>query len=139
MLNDPYSSLNIRGMLKNFGVDVITSEVMPRKLIETEMSKLKHGMYFHYEREILGTIMYFLEQKTVDGIIQLVVFSCGPDSIASEMAIRFARRNPSIPLLQLVFDELTGEAGVKTRIEAFIDMVNRRMDEISTSLASVRS
>jgi len=77
------------------------------------------------------------DHKTVNGIIQLIVFSCGPDSIASEIAIRFARKNTNVPLLQLVFDELTGEAGVKTRIEAFIDMVNRRMDENSTSLATV--
>jgi predicted nucleotide-binding protein (sugar kinase/HSP70/actin superfamily) len=29
-------------------------------------------------------------------------------------------------VLQLTFDELTGEAGLKTRLEAFIDMVTRK-------------
>ena len=125
VLNDPYSSLNIRSILKNHGIDIITSEQMPRSYIEDQMAKLEYDLYFDYEREILGTIMHFLEHRTVDGIIHLMIFSCGPDSIAGELAARFSKRNPSIPLLQLVFDELTGEAGMRTRIEAFVDMLRR--------------
>jgi predicted nucleotide-binding protein (sugar kinase/HSP70/actin superfamily) len=125
VLNDPYPSLNIRKILEDHGLDVITSEQMPRKLIEKQMKKLDHDIHFYYEREILGTIMYFLESKTVDGIIHLMIFSCGPDSIAGELASRLSKRDPTIPLLQLVFDELTGEAGLRTRIEAFADMLRR--------------
>ncbi|MCG3222634.1 MAG: hypothetical protein H7641_14740 [Candidatus Heimdallarchaeota archaeon] len=125
VINDPYSSLNIRSILKDHGIDIITSEQMPRRYIEEQMAKLDYDLYFEYEREILGTIMYFLEHRTVDGIIHLMIFSCGPDSIAGELAARFSKRDPSIPLLQLVFDELTGEAGMRTRIEAFVDMLRR--------------
>jgi predicted nucleotide-binding protein (sugar kinase/HSP70/actin superfamily) len=125
VLNDPFSSLSIRTILKDYGVDIITSEQMPRVYIEEQMAKLQHDLYFDYEREILGTIMYFLEHRTVDGIIHLMIFSCGPDSIAGELAARFSKRDPAIPLLQLVFDELTGEAGLRTRIEAFVDMLRR--------------
>jgi predicted nucleotide-binding protein (sugar kinase/HSP70/actin superfamily) len=125
VLNDPYSSLNIRSILRDHGIDIITSEQMPRSHIEEQMAKLQHDLYFDYEREILGTIMYFLEHRTVDGIIHLMIFSCGPDSIAGELAARFSKRDPAIPLLQLVFDELTGEAGLRTRIEAFVDMLRR--------------
>ena len=125
VLNDPYSSLDIRSILKNHGIDIITSEQMPRRLIEEQMVKLESDLYFEYEREILGTIMYFLESKTVEGVIHLMIFSCGPDSIAGELASRLSKRSPTIPLLQLVFDELTGEAGMRTRIEAFVDMLRR--------------
>ena len=31
-----------------------------------------------------------------------------------------------VPILTLVVDELTGEAGYQTRVEAFVDMVKRR-------------
>ncbi|NHJ48701.1 MAG: hypothetical protein FK733_13030 [Asgard group archaeon] len=89
------------------------------------MKKLKFDLYFDYEREILGTIMHFLESKTVDGIIHILIFSCGPDSIAGEMASQFSKRDPLVPLLQLVFDELTAETGLKTRLEAFTDMLRR--------------
>ena len=35
-------------------------------------------------------------------------------------------KNHDIPVLSLVLDEHTGEAGFHTRIEAFIDMLIRR-------------
>jgi predicted nucleotide-binding protein (sugar kinase/HSP70/actin superfamily) len=126
VLNDGFQSINIREKLSDMGVDYITSDQMPRDLIELQMEKLEYNMYFEYEREILGTIMHFLESKTVDGILHLIIFACGPDSINAELANRFSRRNPKVPLLQLVLDEHTGEAGINTRLEAFMDMIKRR-------------
>ena len=126
MINDPYASLDIKNQLINAGVNVITSEQFPRDLIKKQMDTLDFNMYFDYERELLGTAMHFLEKKTVDGIIHIIIFSCGPDSIAGEMVSRFSTRKPNIPVLQLTFDELTGEAGLRTRLEAFIDMVKRK-------------
>ena len=126
VLNDGIASLNIKKTLSEYGVDFITSEQVPRNLIEKQMDKLDYNLYFEYEREILGTIMYFLENKSIDGIIHLIIFSCGPDSIVGEMAARFSQRNPSVPLLQLTFDELTSETGLMTRIEAFLDLSIRR-------------
>ncbi len=43
-----------------------------------------------------------------------------------ELASRFSKRDPEIPLLQLTFDELTGEAGLNTRLEAFVDLLRRK-------------
>ncbi len=136
VLNDPFSSLDIRSLLQEYGVDIITSEQMPRILIEKQMARLEYDIYFDYEREILGTIMHFLESKTVDGIIHLMIFSCGPDSIAGEIASRFSKRDTTIPLLQLVFDELTGEAGMRTRIEAFVDMLRRSIEKQTVFLTA---
>lgn len=126
LLNDSLSNLNIKENLAKKGVDIITSEQMPRKLIEDQMNKLDYNIYFDYVREILGTVMYFQENKTVDGILQLAVFSCGPDSIILELASRYSQRTSGPPLLQLVIDELTSEVGFSTRLEAFLDMVERR-------------
>ncbi len=126
VINDSYSSLSIKEMLLAEKVEIITSEQLPRSVIEHQMSKLDFNMYFRYEREILGTVMHFLENETVDGILQLIVFSCGPDSIGGEMASRFSRRKQNVPLLQLTLDELTSESGVTTRLEAFLDLIERR-------------
>ncbi len=126
MLNDKLSSLDIRENLLQKGVNLITSLQMPRCTIENQMEKLNFNLYFQYEREILGTIMYFLENNTIDGILQLAVFSCGPDSIVLELAARYSKRQPETPLLQLVIDELTSELGFSTRLEAFFDMIDRR-------------
>lgn len=126
MLNDPYASLSIKKQLIEAGANVITSEQMPRDLIEAQMDTLEFNMYFDYERELLGTVMHFLEDKSVDGIIHIIIFSCGPDSIVGELVARFSKRKPTVPVLQLTFDELTGETGLKTRLEAFMDMVSRK-------------
>ena len=104
VLNDKLSNLDIKENLSQKGVDIITSQQMPRSTIEDQMKKLDFNLYFNYEREILGTIMYFLENNTIDGILQLAVFSCGPDSIGLELASRYSRRQPETPLLQLVID-----------------------------------
>lgn len=129
VLNDPLASLEIKEMLKEYNVELITSEQLPRKFVEKQMEKLDFNLYFDYEREILGTVMHFLERKTVDGIIHLIIFSCGPDSVTAEMALQYAKRAGDIPLLQLTFDELTGKAGLTTRVEAFIDLLERRRNK----------
>lgn len=126
VLNDEFSNLNIIEILSQKGVDIITSFQMPRKIIDRQMKTLEFNLYFDYVQEILGTIMFFLESGKIDGILQLAVFSCGPDSIILELASRYSRRKPKIPLLQLVIDELTSEIGFNTRIEAFLDMLERR-------------
>lgn len=126
VLNDPLASLDIQKKIEEFNADFITSEQMPRRLIEKQMEKLDQNMFFQYEREILGTIMHYLDNEKVDGIIHIIIFSCGPDSIVGELASRIAHRKQTIPLLQLTFDELTGEAGLNTRLDAFFDMIKRR-------------
>jgi len=129
VLNDKFQSLDIAGKILQHGAEYITSEQIPRTIVEAEMAKLDFNMYFQYEREILGTIMYFLDSKTVDGIIHVMIFSCGPDSVAGEMASRIAHLKQDVPLLQLTFDELTGEAGLNTRLEAFFDMIIRKKEK----------
>ena len=138
VINDSFASFDIRKKLKGHNIDYITSEQMPKKIIEKEMTKLDFNLYFDFEREILGTIMYFLDSKTVDGIIQIMVFGCGPDSIAGEMASRFAKRKPNVQLLQLVIDDLTAEAGFQTRIDAFIDMLQRRRTKNAVHISPLR-
>ncbi len=138
VINDNFCSLEIRKKLLDYGVDIITSEQMPREPIEEQLNKLENRLYFEFEREILGTIMYFLEKGSVDGIIHLMIFSCGPDSLAGELASRFARMKNDIPLLQLVLDDLTAEAGMKTRIEAFIDMLRWRKEKHAIHVPTLR-
>lgn len=138
VINDSFCSLDIRKKLQSYGADIITSEQIPRELIDEQLDKLDNRLYFEFEREILGTIMHFLEKGTVDGIIHLMIFSCGPDSLAGELANRFALKRPDIPLLQLVLDDLTAEAGMKTRIEAFVDMLRWRKEKHAVHVPTLR-
>ena len=60
-----------------------------------------------------------------DGVIQLMPFTCMPETIAKSI-LPLVSRDLGIPVLSLVIDEMTGKAGVATRLEAFTDLARFR-------------
>jgi predicted nucleotide-binding protein (sugar kinase/HSP70/actin superfamily) len=60
-----------------------------------------------------------------DGIIQLLPFTCMPDTIAKSILPAVCKAQ-DMPALTLIVDEQTGKAGVHTRLEAFIDLLDSR-------------
>ena len=58
-------------------------------------------------------------------MIFICSFCCGPDSLIDEIITRDARKI-NLPYICLVLDEHSGQAGVITRIEAFVDMIIRK-------------
>jgi predicted nucleotide-binding protein (sugar kinase/HSP70/actin superfamily) len=64
-------------------------------------------------------------QRGFDGVIHLQPFACMPESIAHTILLKVSREY-NIPVLSLSIDEHTGEAGVITRIEAFLDLLYLR-------------
>jgi predicted nucleotide-binding protein (sugar kinase/HSP70/actin superfamily) len=126
VLEDPILSFDTKNRLEKMGVEVITSEEMPKSIIDNQMEKLHSVLYFHEECQIVGTALYFLETETVDGILQLIPFPCGPTAVSSEIIMRHAKRNDNMPLIQLMVDDNTGEAGFVTRLEAFVMTMRRK-------------
>jgi predicted nucleotide-binding protein (sugar kinase/HSP70/actin superfamily) len=66
-----------------------------------------------------------LAEKGFDGIIHLKPFGCLPE-ISSMPMLQNIGKNYKIPILYFSFDSQTSETGVKTRLEAFIDMIIMR-------------
>jgi predicted nucleotide-binding protein (sugar kinase/HSP70/actin superfamily) len=60
-----------------------------------------------------------------DGIIHLYPLTCMPE-IAAHSAFGTIQSRYGVPIMTLVVDEMTGEAGYNTRLEAFIDMLRMR-------------
>ncbi|MCL5961338.1 MAG: acyl-CoA dehydratase activase-related protein [Chloroflexi bacterium] len=60
-----------------------------------------------------------------DGVIQLAPFTCTPEVVAQNVMPKL-RKNVDIPLLTFILDEQTGRAGMVTRLEAFVDLLQRR-------------
>lgn len=60
-----------------------------------------------------------------DGVVQLAPFSCIPEIVAKSIVPRLSK-DYGIPVLTLFIDEHTGSAGVQTRLEAFVDMMDQR-------------
>ena len=65
-----------------------------------------------------------------DGVIHMKSFGCTPE-INVMPALNQVSNDMGIPILHLSFDTHTGEAGLQTRLEAFIDMLRmRRFGEV---------
>jgi predicted nucleotide-binding protein (sugar kinase/HSP70/actin superfamily) len=59
--------------------------------------------------------------------VQLAPFACIPEIVAKSI-IPSISRDLDIPVLTLFIDEQTGKAGVQTRLEAFVDLLQKKRD-----------
>ena len=125
-INDPFLSMNIFDRLRDLGVEVVTAEMLTEEEVQKGVSLLEKDIFWTFGKEILGTANYLLERGQVDGVIIMVSFGCGPDSLIVDLIERNYKRAGTIPLLKITLDEHTGEAGVLTRLEAFLDLVQWR-------------
>ncbi|MGI5891800.1 MAG: acyl-CoA dehydratase activase-related protein [Bacillota bacterium] len=123
---DQYGSMDLINKLQASGINIITPEMLDHKIINEYAKTLEKKMFWSYGRKLLGAAMYLADSQSVDGIIYLSSFGCGIDSIIGDLSERKLRKQAKIPFLLITIDEHTGEAGVKTRLEAFIDMIEWR-------------
>jgi predicted nucleotide-binding protein (sugar kinase/HSP70/actin superfamily) len=64
-------------------------------------------------------------KRGFDGIVHLMPFACMPELVAQTILAKISS-DYHIPLLTLIFDEHTSPGGVQTRLEAFVDLINRK-------------
>lgn len=75
-------------------------------------------------KETVGYAVSFARQG-YDGIIQIGPLTCMPEIVA-EAILPQVSKDEGVPIMSLWVDEQTGEAGLQTRLEAFVDMVERK-------------
>ena len=124
LLYDEYINHRLVPRLQKMGAKVLFPEMVADDELRTSISQLAGRPYWSYEEEIIGAGGYYLRNE-VDGIISVAAFGCGPDSLMVDLLQRQARRLNK-PFLNLVLDQHTTEAGLVTRLEAFVDMTKRR-------------
>lgn len=74
--------------------------------------------------ETIGSAVYYAHHG-YDGLIQAAPLTCMPEIVA-ESILPTVSHSEGIPTMTIFFDEQTGEAGLVTRLEAFVDMIARR-------------
>ena len=125
-VHDPFINMDLLNKIGKMNADVVVLENLPLEIFEDQTiitNTLKN--YWGNEEEILSAINYLFEKKNIDGIVFICSFCCGPDSLIDEIITRDAKKL-DIPYICLVLDEHSGQAGVITRVEAFVDMIIRR-------------
>ena len=134
---DPFSNLDVENELGKLGVEV------RRKTFVSEWTKFSwflnplgidekdriHKAALPYlKRDVGGDGWESVGEKVLhadeyDGLIHLAPFTCMPEIIAENIMIR---TKETIPMLTILCDEQTAKPGILTRLEAFVDLLERK-------------
>lgn len=68
------------------------------------------------------------KRRGYDGLIHLMPFTCMPEIVAQSILPKVSRHY-DMPVLTFILDEHTGETGMVTRLEAFVDLLVRRREK----------
>lgn len=123
VLND-LLGLKVLDAAKTYG-SVVTPERVPLPEACSALRSIPDGeKMWTVEGQILGATLHLIRTGKVSRVIFVSAFSCGPASIIESFVAEEASRY-GMPLLSLTVDEHTGDAGLVTRVEAFLDSVQR--------------
>jgi len=125
LLYDEYINYRLIHRLEQAGYTVLTPEMPTTEELESAIVRLVGRAYWTYEDEVIGAGGHYLQSGT-DGVIGIMTFGCGPDSLMMDRVHRQAARLRTTPFMSLTLEEHTAEAGIVTRLEAFLDMIYRR-------------
>jgi predicted nucleotide-binding protein (sugar kinase/HSP70/actin superfamily) len=122
-LYDEFVNMDLLKKLKKWKVDCMLPETVSDYYISkyTQEDMICWTQY----KTLAGSAKYLLKQRAVQGVIYISSFGCGLDSVIINTIERVARTE-GIPFLLLTIDEHTADAGINTRVEAFVDMINWR-------------
>lgn len=102
------------------------SKVSRKKIHQFGYKEISKRIYWKYNKELLNGVVEYKDK--IDGIIYLSVFPCGTDALVNDMSIRMVNQ---IPTLNLILDEQRADAGMVTRLESFIDILEQKSKVIS--------
>lgn len=97
-----------------------------RKLVKKYLKKLKNIKY-RMGADAVDNIYHTKElcKKHYDGIIHIKSSFCTPEIAVMPIINKIAKEN-NVPVIFFSFDTNTSEVGIKTRLEAFYDMLEMR-------------
>jgi predicted nucleotide-binding protein (sugar kinase/HSP70/actin superfamily) len=122
LLYDEHISHRLVHWLERAGYKVLTPEMLTEDELESATARLAGKDHWTYEGDVVGAGGHYLESG-VDGVIGIMAFGCGPDSLMMDMVRRRAASLRATSFMSLTLEEHTAATGVVTRLEAFLDMV----------------
>ena len=125
-LYDPYFNFDLLKILQQSRISVYTQEMIPEEVIDSEIHGFRKNVYWDSGREILGASLHYLHTNQIDGLIYLTCFSCGVDSMIEPLVKHRIEENGKPLYLCLIIDEHTGPTGLLTRVEAFLETLERK-------------
>lgn len=137
---EPFANLGLERHLNALGVEVKRSlflsswinEHLFRGILNIEGTReaaelakpFLNSFVGGHGRETVGCAVAYAK-KAVDGVIQIAPLTCMPEIVAHSILPKVTQAY-QVPTLTLYVDEQTGEAGLVTRLEAFVEMLKQR-------------
>lgn len=134
---EPFTNLNVEERLGELGVEVHRSLTVKDWVRNTVILPLTGRKGYKLEKKLskpyLPTLIGGHSQECIghaihyakmgfDGLVQIYPMTCMPE-IVSRSILPQVEKDYKIPILYLIMDEQTGEAGYQTRLEAFADYI----------------
>lgn len=126
-LYDSCFNMNLLRILTDNGLSFVTPEMTPPSQKGAGAEKLPKRLFWTIGKAQFDALEWMLNGGTirVDGFIQVIPFACGPEAMVGDLLERRIREAGK-PVLKLYFEEHSGEAGIITRLEAFLDLIKYR-------------
>jgi len=130
---EPFASYNIEIELAKMGVEIERytnlTYLMITKYFNLKylLKQAKDYVKFKLGADALDNIARtkWLCKRKYDGIIHTKPFGCMPEVSAIPIIDKIAKEH-KVPIIYLSFDSQTSEEGIKTRLEAFYDMISMK-------------
>ena len=120
-----YIAHNIVERLREYATVLVAEMVPPQDLRNSLRSTTYGPSLWSFEQYIVGSALHWLNHRQVDSLVLVGPFECGPEAIIEVLLEKEAEKH-GVPLLILTVDEQSGEAGLVTRLEAFLDTLQSR-------------
>lgn len=140
MAIDSFCNMDIEEELGKRGVEVVRHAWLTdwaKAWLLLEMLGLGHGRKVkaaarpYLSRDVSGDGVNYLGETVLlghegfAGVVHVMPFTCMPEVIAQNILPRVIEQH-HMPVLNVVLDEQMGKAGLVTRVEAFVDLIQRR-------------
>lgn len=137
VLLEPFSNLDVESELGKLGVEVrrrtFISEWVKYSLFLNplgidETKKIHKAALPYLKRDVGGEGWESVGEKVLhakeyDGLVHLAPFTCMPEIVAQNI---MPSTKENIPVLTILCDEQRAKPGVITRLEAFVDLLERK-------------
>ncbi len=134
---EPFSNLDVESELGKLGVEVRRTTFMSKwtrfsfflnYLGLDEKARIHKAASPYLKRDIGGDGWESVGEKVLhakeyDGLIHIAPFTCMPETVARNI---MSSTKENIPVLTLLCDEQSSKPGMLTRLEAFVDMLERK-------------
>lgn len=124
-IHDPHISVNLIQHLRKLGVNIWTMEMVPEKQMQSFRNVMAKNHFWYFSNRVMWSLFYFLRKQNLDGVVHVTAFACGPDAMVDKF-MELELKERKIPFIPVTIDEHSGEAGLVTRLEAFVDMIRHR-------------